>query len=67
MNDQRAHSLRMEHSTEKQRRGCNTKVRFPSKKNAAARARLIGGTMGAYHCGLCKRWHIGHSQRRVAI
>ena len=60
MNDQRAYELRLQNTTYKQQRACDTKKKFPSKKNAAARARLIGGTMGAYKCPLCKGWHLGH-------
>jgi hypothetical protein len=41
-------------------RACHGKVRFPSKKNASARARVIGGTLRA-RCPRCRRWHIGHA------
>ena len=63
MNEQRQHCYEMEHSTAAQRRACG-KTSFPSKKNASAVARIIGGTMNAYKCPLCRRWHIGHSNRR---
>jgi len=43
-------------------RACGTKRRFPSKRNAAARARVIGGGMGAYKCVVCRHWHVGHSR-----
>jgi hypothetical protein len=60
MNDQRAYTLRLQNTTYKQQRACDTKTPFPSKRIAAARARLIGGTMNAYRCPLCRRWHLGH-------
>ncbi|HYT69213.1 MAG TPA: hypothetical protein VEL51_22520 [Vicinamibacterales bacterium] len=52
---------------EVRRRQCVGKVRFPSKKNATARARLL--TLAdadrrlwmSYKCQRCRRWHIGHS------
>jgi hypothetical protein len=45
-------------------RMCDGKTSYPCKKIAAAKARLVGGTMGAYHCLSCHRWHIGHSKSR---
>ncbi|HYC00469.1 MAG TPA: hypothetical protein VEC57_15130 [Candidatus Limnocylindrales bacterium] len=45
-------------------RGCHGKVKFPSKKNARARARLLGGSLDAYKCVLCRGWHIGHGRSR---
>jgi len=53
---------RLSQSTPKQVRACNMKKRFPSRKNAAAVARVIGGTMCAYKCPLCRRWHVGHDK-----
>jgi hypothetical protein len=45
-------------------RGCLGKMRYPSRKNAAAAARVItrnsGELLEAYRCRYCKRWHIGH-------
>jgi hypothetical protein len=50
-------------------KACHGKVKFPSKKNARARARLLaladGGWWMSYKCRHCRRWHIGHSSRRV--
>jgi len=66
VNDERAHQLLMERTTFKQQRACNTKRRFPSKKNATATARAIGGTMHAYRCPLCRSWHLGHDRFGVA-
>ena len=63
MNDQRAHEWRMENTTYKQQKACDTKTRFPSKRIATARARKIGGNMNAYRCPLCRRWHLGHDRR----
>ena len=49
-------------------RGCIGKVCYPSKKNAAGKAKSFGDpSMAAYKCPLCGRWHIGHSKRRVTI
>lgn len=62
MNDQRSRERLLQRSTQAQWRACDTKARFPSKRNATARARLIGGTMNAYRCPLCSRWHVGHSR-----
>ncbi len=66
MNDKRAHSHVMETTTADQRRGCFGKVRFPSKKVAAAKARLLEQTdglrWGEYKCRLCKGHHIGHAR-----
>jgi len=47
-----------------ERRACAGKTKFPSRKNASARARVIGGAMNAYRCSWCRGWHIGH--RHVA-
>jgi hypothetical protein len=58
-------------------RACDGKVRYPSKKIASARARILAvsaverrplghaprprDALNAYKCPRCKRWHIGHS------
>ncbi|MEQ1761274.1 MAG: hypothetical protein ABL986_23440 [Vicinamibacterales bacterium] len=47
-------------------RGCDGKIRFPSKKNATARARAISVAFNAYRCPRCRRWHIGHTIRATA-
>jgi hypothetical protein len=43
-----------------QRRGCDGKYAYPSKRNAAAVARadmrLYGGDIHAYRCPLCRAW-----------
>ena len=46
-------------------RMCAGKIAYPSKKNASAKVRQLGGTLGAYKCPGCHRWHIGHSDRRT--
>ena len=61
MNEQGQSQRRVATSTYAEIRACG-KVRFPSKKNARARARVIGGTMSAYKCRLCRRWHVGHAR-----
>ena len=56
---------------------CRAKVRHPSKRHAlsAGRATLIddrmsrkarrkGIVLSAYHCRICKAWHLGNSPRR---
>jgi hypothetical protein len=43
-------------------RACQGKTRFPSKKNAAARARALGGEWSGYRCPRCHHWHIGHNR-----
>jgi hypothetical protein len=57
--------------TPEQGRACLTKTRYPSKKNASARARVLARvsrdeSWGAYKCSnpRCRRWHVGHSARR---
>ena len=65
MNDQRHREMLQARSTNAQWRACDTKKRFPSKKQAHARARLIGGTMTAYRCPSCRHWHVGHSKQRA--
>jgi hypothetical protein len=57
--------------TPEQQRACLTKTRFPSRKNAAARARAIARRTGdeswcAYRCRnpSCRSWHLGHSSPR---
>jgi len=46
-------------------RQCAGKVRFPSKKNAAAKARVVAAKSNEnyhhYQCRLCRGWHIGHT------
>lgn len=50
----------------KQARSCHGKTIFPSKRAANGKARTIDGGMMGYKCKLCRRWHIGHSNRRIA-
>jgi hypothetical protein len=60
MNDQRRLNLRAA-VPYKLQRACDGKTRFPSKKNATARARVLNKGYSAYCCPNCHHWHIGHS------
>ena len=47
-------------------RACAGKVRFPSRKNARARARALAAGDGDprwnhYRCPACRSWHVGHA------
>ena len=49
-------------------RACHGKTNYPSRRNAAARARCLvaetkNPTWSCYKCPRCRRWHIGHSRR----
>jgi hypothetical protein len=68
MNDARVHEYLMQNHSYKERKACMWKTKFPSKRNAMARARLIGGTMNSYKCKICGSHHLGHSEpRRVPV
>lgn len=49
--------------------GCEGKQSYPSKKVArgvlrAMRKRVnTGDTLGAYDCPVCRRWHLGNSEK----
>lgn len=49
--------------------GCRGKVRHTSKKLALGQLRLIlkrdpGACLNAYHCKVCKGWHVGNTYGR---
>jgi len=69
MNESRVRVLRRRKADPAQHAACAGKVKFPSRKNAAARARLLPPTEGkgpwnAYRCPRCHHWHVGHRKLR---
>lgn len=67
MNDSRVRILARQKPDNARHLACFGKVKFPSRKNAAARARALPPTEGkgpwnSYHCPRCRHWHVGHSR-----
>lgn len=47
-------------------RGCTSKARFGSRREARALAkhgRMSDGSLAPYHCQYCGGWHLGHRRR----
>ncbi len=67
-NDERQRTLDFfEPDDQRARRACAGKVRFPSKKNASARARVLAADYrdahwNSYKCPRCRCWHVGHDR-----
>jgi hypothetical protein len=57
-------SLRRERSAHTTSRG-QPKKGYATREEAAARAQVMsqrdGVSMGAYQCGTCTKWHVGHN------
>ncbi len=65
MNDARRRA-ELQRANEKEYRACVGKIKYPSRKNAAAVARASekrdGLVWNEYRCGWCRRWHVGHDR-----
>jgi GH24 family phage-related lysozyme (muramidase) len=54
--------------TADQYRSCASKIPHASRREAKQVARLTttrwgGGSLDAYRCGYCLRWHVGHGRQ----
>ena len=49
-----------------QERGCTSKVKFLSRREARSISRQPWASSGLkpYHCRWCDGWHLGHGRRR---